>query len=300
MKTKQILAFILFLSYTSVWSQENRNNVNSDGFYFGQKPPMITPEIFAPGIVSTDKFEFAITFSNDNKDIFFTRRLTYDGGGNNIMNSNLKNGIWTKPKLASFAKNDYVELAPYCSPDELKVYFHSEREHPETGKKMINDEKIWYSIKGKEGWGEAEFLTGVLNNGWVMGIAPARNGILYLCGEVENKNGILRSEPRNGEYNNVEQVLDGIHPYISPDESYIIFDAIGENWEETYLSICYKNENGEWSDIIKLPEIINNTKTECFGRISPDGKFFFFNRNGDIYWIAAKIIYDLIPGRQKE
>ena len=294
MKISQIIAFILFLSYSSLWCQENNSNVNIDSLYFGQKHPGMTPKIFAPGIVSTDYFEFAITFSYDNTDIFFTRRTTYDSGGNSIMHSKYEDGILTIPRLASFSKENYVELAPYCSPDELKVYFHSEREHPKTGKKMINDEKIWYSIKTDVGWSEAKFLSGNLNKGWVMGIAPSIEGTLYLCGEVENKNGVLRSVPINDEYNNVEQVLDGVHPYISPDESYIIFDVIGQNWDETYLCISYRKENGEWSDKIKLPEIINGTKTECFGRMSPDGHFFFFNRNGDIYWISAEIIYNLI------
>jgi hypothetical protein len=291
----QAIAFILLLSYSPLWCQENGKYVNTDSLYLGQKHPGITPKIFAPGIVSTDDFEFAITVSNDNKDIFFTRRPTHDSGGNSIMQATYKDGILTMPRLASFAKENYVELAPYCSPDELKVYFHSERAHPKTGKRMINDEKIWYSTKSKEGWSEAEFLTGVLNEGWVMGIAPSRDGTLYLCGEVENKNGILRSVPINDEYNNVEQVLDGVHPYISPDESYIIFDAIGQSWEETYLCICYRKEDGAWSDKIKLPDIINRTNTECFGRMSPNGQFFFFNRDGDIYWVSAKIIYNLIP-----
>ncbi len=297
MKISQVIVFILLLSYSSLWCQENSIYDNIDDIYFGQKHPGMTPKIFAPGIVSTDNFEFAITFSPDNADIFFTRRTAHESEGNSIMHSNYKDGILTIPRLASFAKENYVELAPYCSPDELKVYFHSDRENPTTGKRLINDEKIWYSIKTETGWSEAKFLMGILNEGWVMGIAPSKDGTLYLCGEIENKNGVLRSVSINDEYNNVEQVLDGVHPYISPDESYIIFDVIGQNWEETYLCISYRKENGEWSEKIKLPEIINSTKTESFGRMSPDGQFFFFSRNGDIYWISAEIIYNLIPER---
>jgi len=294
---KIFLGLIIFI--TPLLAQENTIDKSDfpllKGSYLGQKLPGKIPEVFAPAIISTEAFEFAITFSNDNKDIFFTRRPTLDGGGNSIFHTYLSEGNWTKPKLAPFAKSGYVELAPYCSPDEQKIYFHSEREHPVSGKKMVTDEKIWYSIKDKNEWSETKFLPGILNTGWVMGIAAANNKKLYLCGEVGNSNGLLYSAPQNGKYESVEQILDGVHPYIAPDESYIIFDVIGKNWEETHLCICYKKKNGEWGKVIKLPEIINATKAECFGRMSPNGRFFFFNRNGNIYWVDANIIMDLNP-----
>ena len=45
------------------------------GPHLGQEPPGITPELFAPGIISTkDNIEFAGTFSPDLKEFFFTRR----------------------------------------------------------------------------------------------------------------------------------------------------------------------------------------------------------------------------------
>lgn len=252
-------------------------------------PPGSVPKIFAPGVISTDSCEFAVTFSNDGKELFFTRRPTYDGSGNKVMYSRLVNGRWTIPVIAQFSKKGYIEFEPYYSPDRQRVYFHSEREHPITGKKMINDEKIWYSDKISGIWTTAKYLNGSLNNGWVMGVAPACKDILYLCGEVNGLSGVLKSNPENGEYNWVERIIDGVHPFVSPDESFMIFDVIGSNWEQTELYISYK-KNGKWEIPLKLPEIINSTKTECFGRMSPDGKYFFFNRKGDIYWVEAKVI----------
>jgi len=135
-----------------------------------------------------------------------------------------------------------------------------------------------------------------------MGIAPANKSILYLCGEVNKVSGILSSKPIDGEYTQVKKVIDGVHPYISPDESYIVYDKIGANWEETYLCIRFKNVNGQWGDEIILPESINATKTECFGRMSNDEKYFFFNRivngNGDIYWVSSKIIVRRTPSEK--
>ena len=299
MKIKSIIvAIILITSFINCNAQNEKKEADFQelkGPYLGQKPPRENPVIFAQGIISTDEFEFAITFSYDNNDIFFTRRPTNDGGGNSIIHCNYSKEKWSKPALASFAKANYIELAPYCAPDEPKVYFHSEREHPLTGKKMVNDEKIWFTVKEQNEWKEASFLPGILNTGWVMGIAPAKNATLYLCGEVDELGGVLRSVPEDGTYKNVEQILDGIHPYIASDESFIIFDKIGQNWGETYLCISFKNNIGEWGEAIKLPEVINKTNTECFGRMSPDWKYFFFNREGNIYWVDAKIIEELKP-----
>ena len=86
--------------------------------------------------------------------------------------------------------------------------------------------------KSESGWGEAEFLKGILNTGWVMGVSVAKNGNIYLCGEVEEKGGILKSEMINGNYQNIEKICDGVHPYSAPDESFMVFDKIEDNMGE--------------------------------------------------------------------
>lgn len=288
-----ILGFILFVNLFEL-PQWNSNLITEKPIdnllYMGQNPPKDTPEIFAPDIVSTDAYEFAITFSLDGKDIFFTRRPKNEEGDNSIFHSYHNGTKWTSPKLASFAKSGYVELAPYCSPDQHKVYFHSEREHPETGEKMTNDEKIWYSEKKCDLWGEPVYLPGIINTGWVMGIAAANSGALYLCGEVEGKSGLLSSDCENGSYTNINKCFDGVHPYIAPNEEYIIYDVIQKNWEETELYIRFKGSNGSWGEAVRLPSTINKTRTESFARVSPDGKYLFFQREGDIYWVKFESV----------
>jgi hypothetical protein len=58
---------------------KNKKNLNEshlpEDFYLGQKPPGMTPEIFAPGIVSIENGkEYKITFSPDLLEIFIIRR----------------------------------------------------------------------------------------------------------------------------------------------------------------------------------------------------------------------------------
>jgi len=132
-----LVVLIVLICVFGIYAQVKNEFLALNGPYLGQKPPGMLPEIFASEISSTEAFEFAITFSNDGNDIFFTRRPTYEGGGNSIMHTYHNNENWIKPKLASFAKSGYVELEPFCALDESKVYFHSEREHPATKKWLM-------------------------------------------------------------------------------------------------------------------------------------------------------------------
>ena len=72
MKRKWMYIFLSCLIIISVTSCAN----NSDfpvlkGPYLGQKPPGMTPEVFAPGIISTEHKEHStLAFSPDGTEIF--------------------------------------------------------------------------------------------------------------------------------------------------------------------------------------------------------------------------------------
>ena len=91
------------------------------------------------------------------------------------------------------------------------------------------------------------------------------------------------------------------HPFIAPDESYLIWDsekADGVGDKDLYIS--FRQPDGSWGSAINLGSKINTDGTEGGAYVTPDGKYFFFNRheidgNGDIYWVDAKLIMDLNP-----
>ena len=45
-----------------------------EGPYLGQMPPGSTPEVFAPGIVSTKGWEYGVVFTPDMKELYFSQR----------------------------------------------------------------------------------------------------------------------------------------------------------------------------------------------------------------------------------
>ena len=302
MKLKPLSILILFMPSGFTFSQEASKNAADfpvlTGPYLGQKPPGKTPEIFAPGIVSTEKgWEAAVTFSPDGKELFFTRRATIKGVENRILYMTIKDGKWTAPELAPFARN-IMEYESFISPDGKKIYYNSDRPKP-TGVETIGE--IWYSEKTPTGWGEGKYLTETINKGWIMFVTVSKYNNLYFTGGFNRKYGVYKSELVNGEYQEPEFLPDeinylrGAHPFISKDESYIIFDAQPDGMGKSQLFISFKDKNGNWLKAIKFDDTINATYTENIPSVSPDGKYFFFHRNNDIYWVDVAIIYDLKP-----
>jgi hypothetical protein len=81
--------------------------------------------------------------------------------------------------------------------------------------------------------------------------------------------------------------IDGSHPYIAPDESFLLFSAPAPGRRDTDLYVSHRLE-GSWSTPEPLPEHINTTGIESNPFVSPDGRYLFFIRHYDVYWINLK------------
>jgi len=109
---------------------------------------------------------------------------------------------------------------------------------------------------------------------------------------------------------------------ISPDEDYLIIPSYVEddNYGSADYYVSFRDENDNWSNLINLGEKINSPGLDFTPSISPDGKYFFFQRmnwtedidnkilnysdlvnihngRGDIYWVDASVIKDLKPNK---
>jgi len=89
-------------------------------------------------------------------------------------------------------------------------------------------------------------------------------------------------------------------PFVSPDESYIIFssdrDGNGNGYNACDLFISFKDADNRWTKPINMGNKINTDKIERFPWVSPDNKYLFFVRGfGDIYWVSASVIKELRP-----
>jgi hypothetical protein len=125
-----ISAAVVFSSHTfASLSYENWPDVS--GTYLGQQPPGMRAEMFAPGIISTDRSEINSVFAPDRDEFYFTgwTRET----GTKIMVTRQLDGRWTAPAVAPFS-NDDTSVDPTISHDGNRVFFGTRRPRPgETG-----------------------------------------------------------------------------------------------------------------------------------------------------------------------
>ena len=307
-KLYALLFLMMFVVVTVTLSFPQKNAGKASDFpvlkgpYLGQKPPGMTPEIFAPGIISTKKNELNSVFSPDGREFFFTRT---EGDVDIIYYSEQIDGHWTEPKAASFSGND-SDLDMNFSPDGNRLYFCSNR----LSSSSVGGMDIWYCERTEKGWSEAENVGAPVNS-------PDRdtypcftqNGGLYFGSNRDGTRGdndIYYTQLRNGKYTIPLRLGDSINSdfgegdaYVAFYESFMIFDSWGrpDGYGKGDLYISYKLEDGYWSKATNMGDRINSEFTEYCPILSHDGKYLFFTSSrtgkGDIYWVDAKIIEEL-------
>ena len=280
------------------------------GPYLGQKPPGMTPEIFAPGILSNEKIgAFCSVFSPDGNEFYYVRFLKGVDGSGRIYWTRRVNDIWTKPNPAPFS-SDYPENDMRISIDGKKMFWRSWR--PLLGKSHQEDRScIWYSNRVEDGWSKPHPLKcpdGYLRAGY---IGITNSGTLYFPTRREDSYGkgdIYRSRFINGAYTIPENIGGKINTKysegdlcVAPDESFLIVSCWNrpDNRGVSDFYISYCDKNGEWSRLKNIGEPINSDYEENCPTLSPDGKYFLFNKRNittgksDIYWVDARIIEEL-------
>jgi hypothetical protein len=258
------LAAILVSSSTVFASQRG---ADVRGEYMGQKPPGPVPEIFAPGIVSTDKKE---------------------------LNS-----------VAPFSTK-YSNVDMCVSYDGKKLFFGSNRPVSGEGKAEEGHD-IWMVTRTETGWSEPENLGPLVNAGEHQIYPTVTKELtLYFQSRREGNIGgsdLYRAEYVNGRYTKPENLGSAVNTehnegdvLIAPDESYLIVSSRGrsDSLGRSDLYISFRRPDGSWTKAENMGPTINSEATEYCPMLSPDGRYLFFTStksgNGDIYWVDAKII----------
>jgi len=255
------------------------------GPYMGQIPPGNGFKRFAPGIVFPN--HSTITISPDGSELYWNSGPTFGDGP--IMMTKLVDGQWIKPAEAPFSgktKSDWDDC-PFVTPDNKRLFFISSRP---IGSLNNGKENIWYVERIASGWSEPEPVIAEINAMSIhWQVSVSNNGNLYFRGRDESGVGIYLSVYANGKYNKPEkvQIDDGTSPFISPDESYIIFSKLIDN-RRAVPYISYKSKEDKWLEPISLEKYIGNGVC-CI--VSPDGKYLF--KDGS--WVNAKFIEELRP-----
>ncbi|MEP2101669.1 MAG: serine hydrolase [Parasphingorhabdus sp.] len=289
-KTMQITAERILPAFTSQIAKSRGGLAKTEstelrGPYLGQTPPGSTPKVFAPGIVSTEHRDFSPFFSPDMREFYFTRKnlesekwslISYRSENNRWRESVIRPRVWR----------------PNISPDGKTMHL---------GK--------YYMERTDNGWSEIKSLGPMFDREdlGIMRLSASASGT-YILDDYKGDNVIRISTLKDGKREEPRPLGKEIntgklnaHPFIAPDESYIIWDGERDGgFGGIDLWISFKQQDGSWGDAINMGPEINTIGREASAYVTPDGKYLFFNRTvppaeGDIYWVDAQIIENLRP-----
>ncbi len=253
-----------------------------EGPYLGQKPPGLTPEVFAPDIVSTEHHEWGSIFSPDMKEFYFSRRNNKSGKDSHFVLKS-ENNRWHESEVEP-------GVGGSISPDGKTMFYTNQ-----------------YRERTDEGWSELKSLGPAFENIDIMRLTTSSKGTYVFDEYAKDGNFVLRysrlingvretPKPLSKEINTGKQ---NVHPFIAPDESYILWDSKrddGYGGSDIYVS--FRQENGSWGTAINLGDKVNTSTSQRGGYVTPDGKYLFFmspasTGKGDMFWVDAQIIEKL-------
>lgn len=284
MKNTILIIFVIlsFGCHTKQTDNEKASFPFLTGKYLGQSEPKLSPQLFAPNIVSTGMSEINACFSPNNKEFFYS--IIMPNKQYVIMSMSYINDKWSEPEVASFS-GKYSDADPFISLDGKWLYFISKRP---IGTTQItkNDFDIWRleNIDGK--WSNLERLSSDINSvaDDVYPTLSKQGTLYYSSGRFgNNKRDIFYAKSKGREFEPSIKLSDTINShwegdiYISPEEDYMIFRSFGRK-AGSGLYIAFNNK-GQWNFPQRMSEEINMTGREFCPIVSPDGKYFFFTSN---------------------
>ena len=270
-----------------------------EGPYLGQTPPGMVAEPFAQDIVSKEFWEVQGVFAPGMKEFYYTvdwneyKDTAVDGFKPLVIGYRMENNVWTK--RFEFPRRGEVTFSP-----------DGKRMHMAKG----------YKERVGDGWSEYKSLGPVFDREefGIMRLSASAEGT-YVFDDFKARGVIRISAIRDGERQEPERIgtqfnvgKKSAHPFIAPDESYLIWDSEREEgYGDSDLYISFRQEDGSWGPAVNMGENVNSDKREAYASVTPDGKYILFNRgiddkndNVDIYWVDAQIIEDLKTKAQPE
>lgn len=289
-----ILVFVVFIMSSRSFAQSDSEKLEGD--YFGEKPPGLIPELFDPKIVSPEgRFEGG-NFSPDGKEFYFTR----------------KNGKYQN-RAFFVIRYENNRWGQESETDIKWPQFSADGDMMFGGK--------WYRLRTQSGWSglkeHGDFLKEQAH-----GIARSSAGTYYFPFFKKEDNGhgnlgysrLIGNKQEHpiklsADINQGEWIA---HPYIAPDESYLMWDVVRDGgYGKADIYISFRGKDGAWLPALNMGSMINTELQESSPRVTHDGKYLFFSRGewktkddgkrnwvGKSYWVDAQVIDNLRPNNQ--
>jgi hypothetical protein len=287
------------------------------------------PEIFAPGVISDDRWQWRLTFTPNGKTAYFsvsdgffpqTREATI------LVSHKGKDGSWGSPEVAPFS-GEHSDIDPFITPNGQRLYFSSNR--PVDGTPKV-DFDIWFLERTPRGWSEPIHAGPEVNSELDELYASATaSGTLYFAsgpfGPTPDANWNIYRADRAGHSFAPRERLQGVNtdlpfdpdnptadwefnPEISRDGRTLIFTSLrpgGHGFGDLYVS-CLRR--GQWSEPLNLGPPVNTADDEFHPTLSRDTRTLYFARTifepefvpSDFYSIPTRALdVDLRRCRQR-
>lgn len=333
MKRSLSVALAVFLYISTPRCQTDQKDFPVlKGPYLGQRPPGMTPEVFAPSIISTGLYTRDIAISKKGDEIYFS---VSDAAVTAIFVTKLIDGAWTEPAIAPFSGKGFLDCEPHISADGGTLFFLSNRPpHDREPRNGWYYQNIWMVARTETGWSEPQLVDEPISTD-ENEFFPSMTSDSVLYFTRSDKNGvarIYRSKCEDGRFGKPEilplTVPDKgllFNAFVSPQDDYLITGALNidsTNTDQDYY-ISFKTPEGHWGKLIKFgPEINTPGDNANSAYVSPDGRYLFFSSSrkdpsrpefksgttlrsviqsksepgygsSAIYWVSAKIIANL-------
>lgn len=234
-------------------------------FFIGFSQEKVIP--FAPEIITKHQNVRDFTINSTEDEAYFTLQSPL-GEISAIVCIKKNNNRWSQPEIVNFS-GTFHDLEPFLSPNELTLYFASNR--PIDSKDTNKDYDIWYVKRAhkKAPWSKPMNMGTIINsehNEFYPSVSNSKN--LYFTSDRPNSKGkddIFISKWNNDTYSTPTSLSESINTsgyefnaYIAPDESFLLFsgykrkDGLGSG--DLYISY---NNNNIWS---KAKNLTYNSK----------------------------------------
>jgi ankyrin repeat protein len=265
------------------------------GPYLGRPKPGMTPEPFAPGIIS-HRYDphSTVAVSPEGDEIFWNPMITPRGGGYSygyLMTTRLERGSWTYPEKVPFSQKEFRDDHPWFSADGKKLYFVSTRPVDGAGN-APGQKRTWYVEKTPEGWSQPTLFESLP--------VPTVDPVMFFTFSFDSVGNyyfvmgsdIYFSRFTDGKYSVPEKLGDAVNspelessPYIAPTGEYLVF------WRRSGLFVSFRQDDGSWGKAVNMGEELGRILN-----ITYSGGIIMI---GGSHWVDAKFVEQFRPGASK-
>jgi len=268
---------------------------------FGFPTPGLEPKIFAPDVVSkSDRGEMGCIVSADGNTAYFG---VHNEGWIDIHRIHWDGEKWSESE-ALVGNKKFGAHDPALSLDETKLYFVHDGYIIKESRRIADLAYIELNSDGS--YSEPIILDAPVNTKALEFYTCFTNtGDLVFSSnrdaEERSDFDIYRAKPKNDGYADIERFPVEINTshyevdaYIAPDESYIIYCADRPGGAgRTDLYVNFAKPGGGWTPSVSLGDKVNKKGGELCPFVTRDGRFLFYSRGGQIYWVDARILEPL-------